>query len=221
MDDYLTEKEQWERIKAYIRQEGPWVLAAVAIVVIAFNGWQWWQNRGEQHAQDASARYEQVLLTLEQGNRERGLALIDALRRDYPGSPYVDQADLVAARVFVEQGDLDKAASRLRAVSQSSRDPGLAIIAKLRLARVQISAGKPQEALATLGPSDDGAFAASFHEVRGDAYLANGDKPAALREYLAAQLTAGAAGATNELLTLKIQDLAGEGHGGPPAAAAR
>jgi len=57
--------------------------------------------------------------------------------------------------------------------------------------------------------------------VRGDAYLANGDKPAALREYLAAQLTAGAAGATNELLTLKIQDLAGEGHGGPPAAAAR
>jgi predicted negative regulator of RcsB-dependent stress response len=221
VDDYLTEKEQWERIKAFIRQEGPWVLAAVAIVVIAFNGWQWWQNRGERRVQDASARYEQVLLTLEQGNRERGLALIDALRRDYPGSPYVDQADLVAARVFVEQGDLDKAASRLRAVSQSSRDPGLAIIARLRLARVQISAGKPQEALATLGSSDDGAFAASFHEVRGDAYLANGDKPAALREYLAAKLTAGPAAAPNELLTLKIQDLAGEGHGAPPAAAAR
>jgi predicted negative regulator of RcsB-dependent stress response len=221
VDDYLTEKEQWERIKAFVREEGPWVLAAVAVVALAFNGWLWWQNRGERRAQDASARYEQVLLTFDRGQRDRGLALIEELRRDYAGSPYVDQADLAAARVFVEEGDLDKAAERLRVVAQGSRDSGLATIARLRLARVQISQGKAQEALATLGPSDDGAFAAGFHEVRGDAYLAKGDKPAALREYLAAQVVAGPGAGANELLVLKIQDLAGEGRGTPPAAASR
>ena len=32
MEDYLDEREQWERVKAWLREQGPWVLLSVAIV---------------------------------------------------------------------------------------------------------------------------------------------------------------------------------------------
>jgi len=219
VDDYLTEAEQWDRVKTYIREEGPWVIAIVAVGALAFSGWRWWQSRAEQQALDAAARYEQVLLAFDHGDRARALTLVEELRHEHSGSPYVDQADLAAARFFVESNETDRAIARLRAVMGGSRDPELATIARLRLARVQVSAGKPDDALATLGSSDAGAFAPRFHEVRGDAYFAKGDKTAALREYQAAQLAAPPSASPGDLLTLKINDLAGEAHASQPPAA--
>jgi len=220
VDEYLSEKEQWDRIKTYLREEGPWIIAIVAVGALAYSGWRWWQGRQEQQALDAEARYEQILVAFDHGDRARALTLVEELRREHSGSPYLDQADLAAARFFVETGETDKAMERLRVVMQGTADPELATISRLRLARVQISAGKPDDALATLGTQDRGAFASRYHEVRGDAYFAKGDKAGALREYRAAQHSAASAADASDELTLKINDLAGEaGAAQPPAAA--
>ena len=53
---------------------------------------------------------------------------------------------------------------------------------------------------------------------RGDAYFAKGDKAAALREYRAARLAMGPAQASNDLLDLKINDLADAAPSTPVAA---
>ena len=55
-----------------------------------------------------------------------------------------------------------------------SKDTELRHIARLRLARVLIDQGKPDDALKTLA-DEPGAFAARYHEVRGDAFLAKKD----------------------------------------------
>jgi predicted negative regulator of RcsB-dependent stress response len=156
----------------------------------------------------------QMVHALEQGNHSQALVVLGELERDYPGSPYTDQAKLLSARFYVDEGQLDRAAAELAAVGEHSKDTDLAQVARLRLARVQIAQGKADNALATLGSSGGtGAFAARYHEVRGDAYYAKGDKPAALREYRSAQGTGG--GTDAELLGLKIGDL----DAGTPAAA--
>ncbi len=92
------------------------------------------------------------------------------------------------------------------------------LVARLWLARVQVSQNHPDAALQTLGTSDQGAFDGRFAEVRGDAYFAKGDKAAALREYRAARLALGPAQAANDLLDLKINDLAGDATSAPAAA---
>jgi len=75
------------------------------------------------------------------------------------------------------------------------------------------------ECSATLGAvAEAGAFAARYHEVRGDAYYAKGDKATALKEYRSAQ-TAGGEGTDTALLQLKIADLE-NGAAPAPAAAA-
>ena len=218
MDEYLTENEQWERFIGWLKENGPWIAAGVVVGALVIGGWRWWQAHTDRVALAAEARYEQVLDAFNAGDRGRGLQLIDELQRDYAGSPYVDQANLAAARLFVEANELDQAAQRLSSVAQHSRDPNLATIARLRLARVEISMGKPDAALDTLGTPQTGAFASRYHEIRGDAYYAKGDKAAALDEYRAALLMAGPSLAENDVLNLKIDDLRGATGSARPAA---
>ncbi len=219
MDEYLSEREQWERLKGWLRENGPWIVAGVAVGGLAIGGWRWWQARTDRIDLAAGARYEQAVDAFDAGNRGQGLSAIDELARDYPGSPYVDQGDLVAARVFVESNELDQAAQRLSRVARQSRDPELATVARLRLARVQIAMKQPDAALDTLGAPQAGAFASLYHEIRGDAYYAKGDKAAALDEYRAALLAAGPSLAENSVLKLKIDDLRGATGSAAPTAA--
>ena len=215
MDDYLSEKEQWEWLKSRARENAPAALLAVVMVGAVAFGWRWWQSHQDARQLAAGGRYMQMVQALEHGDRSQALVVLGELERDYSGSPYADQARLLAARVYVDEAQLDHAANELRTVMEHSRDQELAAVARLRLARVQIAQAKPDDALATLAAlKDPGAFAARYHEVRGDAYYAKGDKTAALAEYRSAQ-SGGAEGIDTGLLQLKIADLAG---GAPPAA---
>lgn len=221
MDDYLSEKEQWEWVKEKVRENAPAVLLAIVLGAGVIFGWRWWQGHADTRRLEAAARYMQMVRSLEGGDRSQALVLLGELERDYPGSPYSDQARLLAARTYVDEAQLDHAASELAAVAEHSKDHELARVARERLARVQIAQGKPDSALATLGTvADPGAFAARFHEVRGDAYYAKGDKVAALGEYRSAQ-SAGAEGGDSALLQLKIADLeSGAPQAAPTAATA-
>jgi predicted negative regulator of RcsB-dependent stress response len=219
VDDYLSEKEQWEWLKARVRENAPAALLAIVVVAAAASGWRWWQSHQDARQLEAGGKYMQMVQALEHQDRSQALVLLGELERDYSGSPYADQARLLAARVYVDEAQLDHAAGVLRTVMEHSADRDLASIARLRLARVQIAQGKPDDALATLAAlKDPGAFAARYHEVRGDAYYAKGDKTAALAEYRGAQ-SAGAEGLDNSLLQLKIADLTSAAPPATPTAA--
>jgi len=220
VDDYLSEREQWEWVKTQVRESGPAVLLAVVLVVGAGFGWRWWQGHQDARQLEAGAKYMQMVQALERTDRTQALVLLGELERDYSSSPYTDQARLLAARIYVDEAQLDHAANALTAVAEHSKDHELALIARQRLARVQIAQGKPDSALATIGAiADPGAFAARYHEVRGDAYYAKADKAAALREYHSAQ-SAGGEGGDTTLLQLKIADLESGAPKATPTAAA-
>ncbi|TLZ20328.1 MAG: tetratricopeptide repeat protein [Gammaproteobacteria bacterium] len=216
VEDYLSEREQWEWLKAQVRENAPAVVLALLVVAAGVFGWRWWQGRLDAGRLEAGARYTQILQALDRGDRTRAITLLGELERDFGKSPYADQARLLAARVYVDNGELERAAGELANVAERSKDRDLALVARLRLARVQIAQGKPDGALATLGVVEPGAFAARFHEVRGDADYAKGDRAAALKEYRSAQ--AGAAG--DSLLALKIADLTADTAAPAPAQAA-
>jgi predicted negative regulator of RcsB-dependent stress response len=206
VEDYLSEKEQWEWVKAQVRENGPAVILAIVVVLAGLAGWRWWQQHQDAARLEAGGRYMQMVQALEKGDHTQAVVLLGQLERESPASPYTDQAKLLAARVYVDDGDLDKAASELAAVADHSKDRELAVVARLRLARVQVAQGHADAALDTLKSTDTGAFAARYHEVRGDAYYAKGDKVAALNEYRSAQ--GSAPSASSPLLELKIADLA-------------
>ena len=208
MEDYLDEQEQWRQVVTWLRESGPWMLGAIIVVLLAYGGWNYWQGRVNRTDLAAEGRYEAMLTALDRGQLALGSTLADALAHDYPGTPYADQAELAAARISVQNNQLSDAAAHLTRVLTGTHDPQLRVLARLRLARVQIAQGKPDEALRTLNDPTvkPGAFAARYAEVRGDALLAKGDRAGALQAYLAAR--AGADTVDAQLLDLKIDDLA-------------
>jgi predicted negative regulator of RcsB-dependent stress response len=207
VEDYLNEKEQWERLLAGLREQAPWMLAGVAVVAAGFGGWHYWQVRTEHRSLEAAARYSQALDAFTRNDLTGGMKIADDLVKDFSGTAYSDQANLAAARVQAENQQLDAAAARLSQVLQSTGDHELALIARLRLARVQLAQGKPDEAIKTLDAVDAGAFAARYAELHGDALLAKGDRDGALKQYRAARAN-GADTIDPGLLDLKINELA-------------
>jgi predicted negative regulator of RcsB-dependent stress response len=207
VDDYLSEKEQWEAVKAWVRDNGLWIVAGVAIASAGLGGWRWYQGHLDEVGARASVKYNDIIQAFDRADVSQAFVYMGELEREYPSSAYVDQARLAAARAYVESNQLDKAATELQAVAEQSRDSDLALIARLRLARVQIAQQKPDVALTTLSAVKPGAFASRYHEVQGDAYYAKGDKANALKEYIGAKAEDLGMGSGGNELDLKISDL--------------
>jgi predicted negative regulator of RcsB-dependent stress response len=211
VDDYLlSEREQWEALKRGVRDYGPAVVAGVAIAALGLGGWRWWQARQSGMDLAAGAMYVQMENAFAQNNPTQAFILLGELERRYPSSPYADQARLASARAFVQDGELGKAADELRQVMQHSPDSILRLIARLRLARVQIAQHQASDALATLNGANPGAFAPQYAVARGDAYYAMGDKSAALAQYQLAKATDTGGQTDSGLLDLEISDLSAD-----------
>jgi predicted negative regulator of RcsB-dependent stress response len=209
VEEYLSEREQWEQIRAWLRDNGPWIIAGIAVGAAALGGWRWYQDHVDSVGAQAGAKYTQVVDAFGHGDRTQGFVLLGELERDYSSSPYVDQGKLMAARMYVDSGDLDKAVAELQAVAEHSKDSELELLARLRLARVQIAQKKADAALATLNGVKPGAFEPRYHEILGDAYYAKGDKATALKEYLKAKI-ADFGDSDSQQLDLKISDLSAD-----------
>jgi predicted negative regulator of RcsB-dependent stress response len=212
VSDY-SEAEQMERAKSWLKVNGIWIIAGIAIGAGGLGGWRWYQERREHQAETASARYEELVDAFSRRDNVRGTTLLEELNREYAWTPYASLGTLIAARVQVEANELDKAAAGLKSVMDNAKDDELKMVARLRLARVQSALGKHDEALATLKVEDAGEFAPRLADTRGDVLLAKGDRDGALREYLAARTTENNGRLDFELLDLKIRDLGGT----PPA----
>jgi predicted negative regulator of RcsB-dependent stress response len=220
VDDYLlSEREQWDALKRWLRENGPAIVAGVAIAALGLGGYRWWQARENNADLAAGALYLQMENAFAQGNRTEAFIKLGDLERQYPSSPYADQAKLASAKAFVDDRQLDRAADELRAVMQHSPDSVLKLIARLRLARVQIAQHQASDALATLNGADPGALASQYEQTRGDAYYAMGDKTAALAQYRLARASAADGGDDSGLLDLKISDLAADVTTPAPSAA--
>jgi predicted negative regulator of RcsB-dependent stress response len=208
VESYLDERERWEALLGWLRENGLSILAGVALAAVAFGGYRWWQGHRDQRDLNASALYAQMENAFGRGDEVSAFAAAGELERTYGSTPYADQARLASAGVFVQDGELGRAAGELRVVMLHPHDPILGLIARLRLARVQIAQHRAKEALATLDAVKPGAFATRYDVVRGDAYYALGERAAALAQYRLARATDPGGETDKHLLSLEISDLA-------------
>jgi len=213
-EEYLTDDEQLEQVKRLVAENWLWVAGGVVLGAALIFGYRYYEGYRNGRALRAAAQFGGMTSALERNDSGQARQIADGLIKDDPSSPYADQAQLLLGRLAVDEGKLADAIAPLTAVMNSSKDSELRHIARLRLSRVLIDQGKPDDALKTLAEDTPGAFAARFHEVRGDAFYAKQDPKSAVAEYQAA-LIGGDPGTVNaSLLQLKIADL------GTPAAAA-
>lgn len=212
VDEYLSEREQAEQLRHWLRENWIWLVAGVVLTLGGYFGWREWQERQLERSAAAEQRFSAMLAALAAEQREEGLRIAGEITGEFDDTPYADQATLVLARLDVEGGDLARARERLAAVMNGSDDPELRLVARLRLARVQLAEGLHDAALATLDGAAGAAIEARVAELRGDVLLAKGERAGALEAYRRAQAAAaagpGAGLVDTELLGYKIDELA-------------
>jgi predicted negative regulator of RcsB-dependent stress response len=180
LDEYLSDKEQIERLRAFWRDNGWYIIGGVALGAALLLGWNRYNAYQERRAEAAAALYQSLRDAAgRDGGQSEMHELLAQLRGDYASSPYADQAAMLVARSELIS-DPDAAVEELRRVMETSKDPDLALVARLRLARLLAYRQQYQPALELLGIEEPDAFTARYNEVEGDIDVA-------LKDYIGAR----------------------------------
>lgn len=166
-----TEEEQLAQIKEWWQQNGKPLLFGGALALVLVFGWQFWQKHQLNQAHSSSTVYQQLLnAALEEGGADTAEVsrLGNLLQKEFSGSHYAQYGSLFVAKVAVESGRLDEAATELQAVLDKPADKTLEELARQRMARVLAAQNKAEDGLALLDGEAVDAFAASREELRGD-----------------------------------------------------
>jgi predicted negative regulator of RcsB-dependent stress response len=215
VDEFLSEREQVDRIRQWWKENGAWIIVGVGGGILALAGWNWWQGYQLQRAEQASAIFSVVAEAALEGRVDEVRTGVEQLAAGHGSSPYLQQGRLALAATSVRAGDVDVAIAQLQQVMSDARDPQLKLVARLRLARLLAAEGEGDRALSLVRGVDAGVFAAGLAEIEGDVLAARGDAAGAREAYrralAAAEPFAGII--DEEFVQLKLEALDG-GAGG-------
>ena len=208
MDDYLSEKEQLEHIREWWREYGWYLAGGVVLGAAILFGMRQLDSYEQNRAESAAAIYQELRLSIGDDADATTLTLLEQLREEYPDSPYTDQAGMLVVIMHLQNQSTRQAIEALRYTLDTTADEQLAMIARMRLARLLVSADRHDEAFTLLDGVDPGSFAARFSEIRGDIYYARGDTENARSAYLQALNGEQSDLVDRNLIQMKLDDLA-------------
>lgn len=207
MEGYTTETEQLQALKKWWDQNAKWIIGGLVIAALVVGGWRLWGYWQNKRADEAAGLYAAVVQAEGQGNNAGVASAAQKLVRAYPDTAYAALGGLALAKSQFAQQHLSDSEGSLRGVIEHSPDRGLALIARVRLARVQLQRGNAKDALATLKDHEKGPFAATMQSLRGDALLQLGDTQAARAAYEKGLAASDAQSSLHRLLALRLASL--------------
>lgn len=208
MTEYLTEQEQIEMLKQWIKQYSLVILAGLLISLVTITGWRYWQARQLSILHHASSIYDEMLTARAQNDSTATQLQSEKLFSHYSGTTYAQMAALMLARDAVNQKNYSEAEKQLQWVINHSSTPSFRQIARVRLARIYINENKAEESLNVLKTVDDKSFNGLTNEIRGDALLAMKDRAKAREAYQQALKELPNAEVIRPLLQMKFDNLA-------------
>jgi predicted negative regulator of RcsB-dependent stress response len=208
LTEYLTEQEQIELLKQWIKQYSLVILAGLVLSFVTITGWRFWQARQQNIMNHASAVYDDMLTARAQNDAAATEVQSEKLFAHYSGTTYAQMAALMLARDAANQKKYPEAEKQLNWVLNHSSMASFRQVARIRLARLYINENKAQESLEILKKVDDKSFNGLIDEVRGDAWLAMHDPAKARAAYKLALTELPNAEIIRPILQMKFDNLA-------------
>jgi predicted negative regulator of RcsB-dependent stress response len=211
VDEFSSEKEQIEALRNWWRENGRFIISGVALGIALLLGFNYWNKEKVEDALEASAAYEALLNEVAKGDAEAAREKAAALEQNYGSTVYAVQARLAMAKLYMDKGRDEDAATELKALVEAgdaTEAEEAVMIGRLRLAKILLYQDKPQEAIDLLQGYGDTAFAGRYSEALGDAYVALGKAEDAREAYTVALADDPNAPTVNRtLVQMKINDL--------------
>ncbi len=186
MAEHLTEEQQVEAIKSWWKDNGMAVVLGLLIGFGGLFGWNYYQDQRDERAAQASLVYQQLLTGLQANKTDVVSAKAQALIDNYASTPYAVMAAFALAKQAVDAGDMPMAKTHLQWILDNTRQEQFQHTARLRLARVMLSANELDAAEKLVSTVEADAYAPLYAELQGDIALARGDSNAARAAYKSA-----------------------------------
>jgi len=184
MSDLYDTREQGERVKSWLRENGSAIVMGLVLAFGLMFGFKQYQAWEISKRQQASAEYQVMLELLEVDNMDAAVPNYEVLKSEFPKSAYTSMASLMMAKARLKAGQTDLAASALTQAMENAQPEPLKVIARERLARVRLSQGDADTAEKILdAAASEKGFEAQFAELRGDIHLARGEIEQAIQNY--------------------------------------
>jgi predicted negative regulator of RcsB-dependent stress response len=174
-----VDDDQIEQLRRLWDRYGRLLTTALVLVLLGVGGRYFYEGRQQRQAAAAAALYA---AWQQPPAGQTADALATQLRAEYPGSSYASFVAFAQARQAVEAGKLADAEQHLRWVVEHSKEANDRALASLRLARVLLDQGKPQQALDALGKHVP-AGTPALSEIKGDIAQAQNRPDEARRAY--------------------------------------
>jgi predicted negative regulator of RcsB-dependent stress response len=205
MEIYSTEEQQEEAIKKAIQDNWKVVVFGALLGLGGVWGWRAYDAHLIEQKSNASDAYEKIVTEI--GKEGTDLAKsVEAFNAEHENKSYSVLLALQVAKAAVEKKDLAEAAKQLRWAADNAVDQGMKAVSLVRLARVQVELQKYDDALSILASDLPQSFTAQVEELKGDIYMAKGEKGKARVAYQTAADNDGLEG--NNGLQYKIDNLA-------------
>ena len=214
----LEEQDQLDALKHFWSRFGNAISAVLLLVVLALAGWngyRYWQAR---QAAQASAMFDEVERAAGASDLVLAQRAFDDMKQRYASTSYAPQAGLLVAKLAIDGGKDDAAATAsaaLQWVADNATDEGYRVVAALRLAALMVEAQQFEQAQKLLESVQAEAFVGLAQDRLGDVYALQNKPAEAKAAYLKAFSALDADSEYRRLIKIKLNALGVE----PPAPA--
>jgi|GEM_PF-127583 len=171
LTEYLTEQEQVEQLKKWLRIYGLPAIVGILVGIVIFYSWNYYHSYRARILSHGSRVYDEMLTNRAQNNMQTTEVQAEKLLSHYTSTPYGETAALMLAREAIIKKDYPTAMKQLSWTIDHGHNAALRQIARIRLARLYLAENQADQAINTLNKVEVKAFEGLVDEVLGDAYL--------------------------------------------------
>lgn len=183
MNVYMTEEEQVEQLKKYWKKYGNHIMTVILVIVLLFSGNNWYKDRQAAALSKASNAFHDLMISASKNDLVSVEAKANYIKTTYPSSIYATSSSLVLAKQAVALKKYDSAITQLKWVIDKGISKSFKQVAELRLARIYLYQKKYETSLTVLSKIEEPLFLSIIHEIKGDVYLAQGQRNEASKQY--------------------------------------
>jgi len=185
MENNLTDQQQAEIVKKWLKDNGISIVAFIAIGIGGSLGFQSFQGNQLKKSENASKLFSEIEFSVKQQRLSQAQTLLQEMDNNFANTPYQDQSHFAMAKLYMDSLDYDNAIVQLEFLLENSSDNSLKHIARLRISRILIEQSKLTEAMELLMSVNEISqpYQSNYESIKADIYALQGDIDNAQKSY--------------------------------------
>ena len=201
-----NDEQQSEHFKNFYNLHKVKIFSVIAVFLVAFFAFQYIESINQSNDEESSQLFQDILVS-KISNIDEVKSKVGVLQSNFSNSPYAARASIYYSKLLVETGDYTAAAKELIWASGEDIEPSIQSMANYLLGNLYLVEKKLDQALEVANKIITDGYIGLANDLKGDIYLAKGDKENAIKSYELALNYFGGQGEFHKVIENKLNSI--------------